>query len=196
MKTKTKATLITVVLLLISSPLIAVGITMLMIIHDMKPKPLKIPQVATLKNRVLRELPALRDFTVEYPRSKDIYIDLQGWRMAEEEIFAFVLLVRDMATDNDFKDTVMEELSISDIRMMPHIYIQVTDHAELYSDSKYEFSAGYFFEIYNSGKHLEEYTYNGYQQWKGYEQHNPVPQIFMCQIEANAKKLLDSSPTS
>ncbi len=196
MKTKTKATLITVVLLLISSPLIAVGITMLMIIHDMKPKPLKIPQVATLKSRVLRELPALRDFTVEYPRSRDIYIDLQGWRMAEEEIFAFVLLVRDMATDNDFKDTVMEELSISDIRMMPHIYIRVTDHAEPYSGSKYEFSAGYFFEIYNSGMHLEEYTYNGYQQWRGYEQHNPVPQIFMCQIEANAKKLLDSSPTS
>lgn len=196
MKRKWKTALIAAVTLLILSPLIAVGVTMLAIIHEMQPKPLRIPQVDTLKSRVRAQLPALRNFTVEYPRSKDIYIDLQGYQMPEEEVFAFVLLVRDMAMDPDFKDTVMEKLDLRDIRNMPFLYIRVYDRAEPFSDSKYEFSAGWFFELYNSGMHLEEYTYNGYQEWRGYESHNPVPNIYMCQIEAGAKKVLDSPPAS
>lgn len=120
-----------------------------------------------------------RKMQFRYTKSaKMLSFDIVARDMTEKEACALVRMIRETTMDREFQEKLLEKLEVRMKPLAPEIYILITDPTWVWYErhyggskykrtTKYSFSSSYYFEVFNSGRDLSEYTYNGYSEWHG-----------------------------
>lgn len=110
--------------------------------------------------------------------AKMLSFDIVARDMTEKDACALVRMIRETTMDREFQEKLLEKLEVRMKPLAPEIYVLITDPTWVWYErhyggskykrtTKYSFSSSYYFEVFNSGRDLSEYTYNGYSEWHG-----------------------------
>lgn len=140
---------------------------------------LKFPETELLKEEVFSTFASVEKMQFRYTKSaKMLSFDIVARDMTEKDACALVRMIRETTMDREFQEKLLEKLEVRMKPLAPEIYVLITDPTWVWYErhyggskykrtTKYSFSSSYYFEVFNSGRDLNEYTYNGYSEWHG-----------------------------